>query len=91
VAHTYNPSLSGSRHQEDHDLKPARANSLRDLISKQSIAEKKEGWWSSSSDKSTCLASLDFKPQCCQKKKKNPLIDQAWVKYMTHTCFLYRL
>jgi hypothetical protein len=27
VAHTCNPSYSGGRDQEDHDLKPTRANS----------------------------------------------------------------
>jgi hypothetical protein len=34
VAHTCNPSYSGGRDQEDHSLKPARANSLRDPILK---------------------------------------------------------
>jgi hypothetical protein len=28
VAHAYNPSYSGGRDQEDHDSKPALANSL---------------------------------------------------------------
>jgi hypothetical protein len=28
VAHAYNPSYEGGRDQEDHGLKPARANSL---------------------------------------------------------------
>jgi hypothetical protein len=27
MAHTYNPSYSGGRDQEDHGLKPAQANS----------------------------------------------------------------
>jgi hypothetical protein len=27
VAHTYNPSYSGGRDQEDHDSKPVQANS----------------------------------------------------------------
>jgi hypothetical protein len=31
VAHTCNPSYSGSRDQEDHSLKPAQANNLQDL------------------------------------------------------------
>jgi hypothetical protein len=33
VAHAYNPSYSGGRDQEDRGLKPAGANSSRDLIS----------------------------------------------------------
>jgi hypothetical protein len=42
VAHTCNPSYSGGRDRKDHDLKPAQANSSRDLISKKTITEK--GW-----------------------------------------------
>jgi hypothetical protein len=34
VAHSYNPSYSGGRDQEDCGLKLAQANSLRDPISK---------------------------------------------------------
>jgi hypothetical protein len=34
VAHTYNPSYSGGRDQEDRSLKPAQANSSQDPISK---------------------------------------------------------
>jgi hypothetical protein len=34
VAHAYNPSYSGGRDQEDQDLKPVQANSLRDLLLK---------------------------------------------------------
>jgi hypothetical protein len=34
VAHVYNPSYSGGKDQEDHDLKPAQGNSLQDPISK---------------------------------------------------------
>jgi hypothetical protein len=45
VAHTCNPSYLGGRDQEDRDLKPAKANSLRDPISNIT----KKGWWSSSS------------------------------------------
>jgi hypothetical protein len=40
VAHTYNPSYSGGRDQEDHGLKPARTNSSRDPISKKHFTEK---------------------------------------------------
>jgi hypothetical protein len=35
VAHTYNPSYSGGRDQEDHSSKPAQANSSQDPISKK--------------------------------------------------------
>jgi hypothetical protein len=34
VAHAYNLSYSGGRDQEDHGLRPAQENSLRDPISK---------------------------------------------------------
>jgi hypothetical protein len=39
VAHTCNPSYSGGREQEDHDLKPAWANSSQDPISKKPITK----------------------------------------------------
>jgi hypothetical protein len=35
VAHTYYPSYSGGRDQEDQGSKPAWANSSRDLVSKK--------------------------------------------------------
>jgi hypothetical protein len=44
VAHTCNPSYSGGRDQEDHSLKPARANSSHDSILK--IPHAKKGWQS---------------------------------------------
>jgi hypothetical protein len=34
MAHTYNPSYSGSRDQDDHSSRPAWANSSRDPILK---------------------------------------------------------
>jgi hypothetical protein len=34
MAHTCNPGSSGGRDQKDHDLKPVRANSSGDPISK---------------------------------------------------------
>jgi hypothetical protein len=34
MTHAYNPSNSGGRDQEDHCLKPAWTNSLRDLLLK---------------------------------------------------------
>jgi hypothetical protein len=40
VAHFYNPSYAGSRDEEDHGWKPARANSLKDPISKKPITKK---------------------------------------------------
>jgi hypothetical protein len=46
VAHTYNPSYSGGRDQEDPGLKAAQADSSRDPISKKPTTEK--GWWSGS-------------------------------------------
>jgi hypothetical protein len=42
VAHSCNPSYSGGRDREDHGSKPAHVNSLRDLISKNSL--QKKGW-----------------------------------------------
>jgi hypothetical protein len=46
VAHTYNPSYSEGRDQEDPGSKPARANNFRDPILKKPIT--KEGWRSGS-------------------------------------------
>jgi hypothetical protein len=40
VAHTCNPSYVGGRGQEDHSPKPAKANSLRDPISKRPNTKK---------------------------------------------------
>jgi hypothetical protein len=46
VAHACNPSYSGGRDlQEDRGLKPAQANSSRDLILKKK-PNLKQGWWS---------------------------------------------
>jgi hypothetical protein len=42
VAHTYNPSYSGGRNQEDHSSKPAWANSSRDPIWKYPSHTKKK-------------------------------------------------
>jgi hypothetical protein len=39
VAHTCNPSYTGGRDQEDHGLKPAQANSLKDPILKNPISK----------------------------------------------------
>jgi hypothetical protein len=45
VAHTCNPSYSGGRDQEDHNLKPVWANNSQDPISKISntYTHKKQG------------------------------------------------
>jgi hypothetical protein len=40
VAHTCNPSYTGSRGQEDHGSKPAQANSSQDPISKKNPSQK---------------------------------------------------
>jgi hypothetical protein len=45
VAHICNPSYSGGRDQEDRSLKPAWANSLRDLIPKQRNHKKGLAEW----------------------------------------------
>jgi hypothetical protein len=47
VAHTCNPSYSGGRDQEDHILKSAQANSVRDPILK--TLNSKTDWQSGSS------------------------------------------
>jgi hypothetical protein len=39
VAHAYNPGYSRGRDQEEHSLKPDRANSLRDPILKKPITK----------------------------------------------------
>jgi hypothetical protein len=40
VAHICNPNYSGGRDQEDHDLKPAQANSSQDSVWKKAITKK---------------------------------------------------
>jgi hypothetical protein len=41
VAHTYNPSYSGERHQVDQCLKPAQANSFQDpILKKKNLCKK---------------------------------------------------
>jgi hypothetical protein len=42
VAHTWNPSYSGGRNQEDCSSEPAQANSSQDPIMKKPITKK--GW-----------------------------------------------
>jgi hypothetical protein len=55
VAHTCNPSYSGSRDQEDHGSKPAWANSSRDPISKNPSQKRAGG--------ATQVVGPEFKPQ----------------------------
>jgi hypothetical protein len=43
VAHICSPSNSEGRAQEDHGLKPARANSSQDPISKTPVTKKGAG------------------------------------------------
>jgi hypothetical protein len=59
VAHACNPSYSGSRDQKDLSLKPAQANSSQDPISKTLLQKIGLVEW-----------LKEFKPQYCQKKKK---------------------
>jgi hypothetical protein len=61
VAHTCNPSYSGDRDQEDHGLKPAQANSLRDLILKK---HQRAGGVAQS-------VGLEFKSQYCKREREN--------------------
>jgi hypothetical protein len=49
MAHSYNPSFSGGRDQEDHSSKTAPANSSTDPITK--LSNTRKGWWSGSSHK----------------------------------------
>jgi hypothetical protein len=71
-AHTCNPSYSGSSDQEDSGSKPAQgANSSQDSISKNPTHERTGGV---AEVVRASLASPEFKPQCCKKKKKNPWI-----------------
>jgi hypothetical protein len=62
MAHTCNPSYSGGRDQEDHILKPARANSSQDPISKIPSTKRAGGVAQGKGPK--------FKPQYCKKKKR---------------------
>jgi hypothetical protein len=43
VAHACNPSYSGGRDQQDHDLKPAQKNSSQDPISKNPLQKRAGG------------------------------------------------
>jgi hypothetical protein len=43
MAHACNPSYLGGRDQEDHNLKPTRANHSQDPILKKPITKKRAG------------------------------------------------
>jgi hypothetical protein len=62
VAHTYNPSNSGGRDQEDRRSKPALANSSRDTISKIPITKRAGEWLK--------VKALSSSPSTAKKKKK---------------------
>jgi hypothetical protein len=77
VAHAYNPSYSGGRDQEDRGLKPAGANSSRDLISgkKKKKCFTKKVWWSVSN----CRPEL--KPQHQEKKSCFKMFRIVYILY----------
>jgi hypothetical protein len=56
VAHTCNPSYSGSRDQDDCSSKPAQAKFAKPYLEKQK--SQKKGWWSGSG----CTPELKFQP-----------------------------
>jgi hypothetical protein len=63
VAHSCSPSYSGGRDQEDCGLKPAWANSLRDLILKKTHHRKRASGM-------TQGVGPEFKPHHRKKKKE---------------------
>jgi hypothetical protein len=73
VAQAYNPSYSGGRDQEDHGLKPAGANSLRDPILKKTLSQKRAGGVAQG-------AGPEFKLQYCRKRKKDKKRNQRDIK-----------
>jgi hypothetical protein len=64
VAHAYNPSYSGSRDQENCGLKPAQANSSSRCYLEKKTSQKRAGGVARG-------VGPEFKPQYCQKKKKD--------------------
>jgi hypothetical protein len=71
VAHTYNPSYSGGRDQEDQCSEPVWANSLRAPISKKKEHHKKgTGGVAQMVQRMLSKRETKFKFQC-RKKKKN--------------------
>jgi hypothetical protein len=70
LAHTYNPSYSGGRVQEDHGLKPAWANSSRDPSLKNHHKKKRVNGVAQG-------VGLDFKPQDGKNPKRVVGVTQA--------------
>jgi hypothetical protein len=63
VAHTCNPSYLGGRHQEDHGLKSAWANSFWDLILKKTQHQKRAGG---------VVKVVECLPSKCEAQNSNP-------------------
>jgi hypothetical protein len=63
VAHTCNPSYSGSRNQEDHHAKPAQANSSAKPYLKKTLHKKGLVEWLK-------VYALSSSPSTAKKKKK---------------------
>jgi hypothetical protein len=63
VAHTYNPSYSRGRDQEDSCSKPTWTNSLQDPISKKPITKRGLVEWLK-------VEALSSNPSATKKKKK---------------------
>jgi hypothetical protein len=78
MAHTYNPSYSGGRDQEDCGLKPAWANSPWDPISKKPSQNRASGVAQGEGP--------EFKCQYC-KKKINDLVNRIVCNNTQHHCF----
>jgi hypothetical protein len=80
VSHACNPSYSGSRDPEDHSLKPARANSSQDPISKTTHCKTGLGEWPKWKElllsKYEALMQIPVLP----KKKKKQIINQKMLK-----------
>jgi hypothetical protein len=71
VAHTCNPSYSGSRDQEDCGSKPTRANSSWETISKKATTKR--------AGRVVQGVGLEFKPQYQKKKKRGPVSLSLWI------------
>jgi hypothetical protein len=67
VANAYNPSYSESRDQEDHGLKPAQANSLRDPILKKSYHNERAGGVAQVVERLPSKCEAKVKPQYHKK------------------------
>jgi hypothetical protein len=70
VAHTCNPSYSGGRDQEDHDSKPAQANSSQDPISKNPSQKRADGVAQIVENLPRKHEALSSNPSMTRKEKK---------------------